>query len=152
MNGSLGVVCLTTQGPRCATCNQCQSKCKHISYLQEIIQDNDEELELSPRLKMFQQFAPSNPKAEHDMKTISKNIIPFNLSLNMIASVKRDYSQRFNICNGIASLIPAMPSSSHCPTCNCEDSWSEVIYLAEEAFLVTPMCCYPAKGFLLFQM
>ena len=98
---------------------------------------------------MFADYQPPHPEAKKTfpaMRAISQSMIPFDLPLHLKTCLRKDYSQRFNLCNGIANLIPPLPSSSHCPLCDCEDSWSETVYLAEEVFLVTPMCCYPAKG------
>ena len=116
VNGSFGVVCLLTQGPWCTTC---KVKCKHVSYLLEAVRDLDASEE-SSRLKMFalhKQPHPEEKKKLPAIKVMSQMAIPFDLTMSSKASLKEDYSQRFNISNGTANLIPPQQSASCCTLC-----------------------------------
>ena len=138
------MVCLGNQGLRCSTCNK--QSCKHVSNLHEVIKDLNGEL--SPRLKEFANYQGKKASSYYiPIKMVSNSTIPFVLPPHLKNCLKEDYSQRFNLCSGIANLIPRIPPSpSLCSLCAQVDSWSEEVYLAEENFLVTPQCCYPAKG------
>lgn len=144
VKGSLGVVCLLgNKGLQCSTCKK--SNCKHISYLQEVFKDVNEEM--SPRVRMFADYQVPRPGKARSIKVISKATIPFVLPVSLKNLMKEDYSQRFNVCSGVANLIPCIPPSpSLCSLCASVDNWSDEVYLAEECFLVTPQRCCPANG------
>ena len=55
-----------------------------------------------------------------------------------------DISQRFNILDGVAQLVPF--SSQPCSQCCVHDSWSDDIFLSQENYIVTLQRCIPAKG------
>ena len=140
------MVCLGNQGLRCCTCKKLS--CKHISYLQKVFKDVNEEM--SPRLKMFADYQVPHPEKTRSylpIRALSTSTIPFVLPLHLKNCMKEDYSRRFNLCSGVANLIPCIPPSpSLCPLCTSVDNWSEEVYLVEKNFIVTPQCCYPVKG------
>lgn len=140
------MVCLGNQGLWCSTCTK--PSCKHTSHLQKVCKDTNEEM--SPRLKMFADYQVPHPelkKRSYLPRVLSKSMIPFVLPLHLKNRMKEDYSHRFNLCSGVANLIPCLPPSpSLCSLCDSVDNWSGEVYLEEESFLVTPQCCYIAKG------
>ena len=57
--------------------------------------------------------------------------------------MRKDHTQRFNIHDGIAQLIPA--AVPICPCCGVQDGWG-MLNIDEKTFIVTLLCCYQAEG------
>lgn len=133
-----------SQGARCVTCKKLN--CKHVRHLQKIIEDTESYEELSTRLQIF-----ANHKAEKTrshttiVKTMSEVTIPLSMPQNLKNLMKVDYSRRFNLCDGVAKLMPSS-TLRVCSFCASTDCWSKEVYPAGNIFLVTPQCCYPAQG------
>lgn len=97
--------------------------------------------------KSSKNIATTTKAVEHSKlpeKTVSNTDIPFVLTEHLRDRLKEDYTTRFHIHDGAANLKPV--PSSLCVQCGARDSWSSETYLSQEVFLVTPLCCYPAKG------
>ena len=135
VDSSFGVVCLGNRGMFCTTCRHSFS-CRHVSYLKGYE-------DLTPELKQFIDFECKTPHIKESPTVLSGKRISFDLTPSARECFKKDYSQRFNIQNGISHLIPAATPS--CPHCGIQDCWS-MPCIDEKTFLVTPLCCYKAEG------
>lgn len=141
VNNSFGVVYTGKQRVVCATC--IPSNCQHVKRLLEVIQQCPDE-EIPSQLMVFKELPTSVPKQPSvKIRSISHRKIPFQLTEELRDRLKADYSKRFRLHDGVAHLIPPQLSSG-CPLCG--SNWSTEPRLVNQIFLVTPMCCYPAKG------
>lgn len=141
VDGNFGVVCSGHQGIFCTKCRHSNS-CKHISSLKRCIESCSEE-GLIPELIDFE---VSNSKPRHvnkSLKALSINSIKFELTPSERECFMKDHSNRFNIYDNTAHLIP--PATTPCTSCAAQDQWS-VPYMHEETFLVTSLCCYKTEG------
>ncbi len=139
-----GVVYPGRQRTVCATCSS--TNCAHVCRLQKVIQEYP--YELPSQLKPFTEFETLNKPARSKLpaKAISSKEIPFILTERLRDRLKEDHTTRFQIHDGAANLKPVELAPSLCLQCGSIGSWSTETYLSQEIFLVTPLCCYPAKG------
>ena len=140
---NFGVVCLTNMGMLCTACRKHQ--CLHTAHLKKLIEDISESgKDMLAELEPFAADSPIATKQQNLIKTVSTNVIPFDLPAHLRNLLVMDYSQRFHILDGVAQLVPH--SSQPCPQCCVSGSWSDDTFLSQENFIVTLQRCIPAKG------
>lgn len=132
----------------CTTCKK--SQCLHVTHLKEVIEDtSDGGKDMLPGIEPFAdlQSEQKAAKPQNLIRTISTNKISFDLPINLRSVLLMDHSQRFNIVDGVAQLVPLLPVGAlPCLQCYANDNWSEDIFLYQENFIVTLQRCIPAKG------
>lgn len=148
VDGKYGVVCLGSQGMFCTSCRHSTS-CTHISFLKNYIEScSQDQVDPGPELQKFIDFeVPSYkqkaPSIKKSPTALSGKLISFSPSPFSRECFKKDHTERFNMANGIAYLIPA--ATPACLQCGAQNLWSAPC-MDESTFLVTPLCCYKAEG------
>lgn len=145
-DGCLGVVCVgTNQRITCATCRFGKTDCVHVKHLSDIC--NDSKLDLPETLQEYAQLLSVTPfislEKYPDYSCLSKQNIPFDVTLDMSTILKMPVGVRFNMTSSVHELVPRTTSVA-CPQCQ-ECSWSDPFFHFEST-IVTHNQLLPAKG------
>lgn len=138
--GSYGIVYISSSlDITCATCRFGKTSCKHIKHLSSVITDEQMQPELPDSLQTFSSVLKQsvnltrlnlvtakhgNPR--YTIPCISTKQIPFTIPSHLsVVLTLQSLSERFNISDNVASLIPE-DTSSPCQHC-AQASWDSPI-------------------------
>lgn len=151
-----GVVCLDNQ-IHCVTCKFGTTSRAHVTCIHQTITSYTDDEGMIEFLKPFLEFVStvaqgpaageSPSKGYLATNCLSANLIPFDFTPSLKSIIKTDTRDCFRIGDeGIAQLVPQLPSLQKCPVCNSSNSWSEEIFLKQESVLITCHQSLKAKG------
>lgn len=144
-DGSYGVVCIVgNRRIACATCHFGKSDCVHVQHLSKLITTVN--MELPQTLQQFCSLLSHKmvPMKQYPhLSCISKCPIPFHLPTHLSAVLQMSVAERYNMCHGVAQLVPQSLSVA-CIKCS-QVSWSDP-YFERNAIIVTSNQLISAQG------
>ena len=152
-NGSYAVIYISAkQIVTCSSCHKNQTSCRHVNYLLSVIESFKSTQEDLP--STLQRFA--SVMQLKDLESVTSNVcnfqpsrrscksIPFNLPASLGKVTCLPYSERFNLVDSVAHLLPT-DTDTQCPKC-IQAMWTSNVFFDHNATIVLPNQLLKAKG------